>query len=1031
MKPIALTLSAFGPFADKTEISFAGLDGQGLFLISGDTGAGKTTLFDAICFALYGEVSGSNRGIDSIRSDFAQPSVKTYVSFAFSHQGEQYKVTRNPAYQRPKLRGEGMTAESADAALYRERDGAKETLVTGFTPVKNRIEGLLGVDAKQFKQICMIAQGEFLKLLYADSTERGNIFRKVFHTDLYAAFQKKLKDAEKEKRVYLEDREKHLLQYLKNITGKDYEKTELHRGEALLLEQEERLTAMQTELADTETALRKMEDMLRSLEQTLAEGRETERLFMRKVIAEEKWKKQEALSAKKEAEADMLKRQRTALDIIYPLEQALDTSCKTQQVWQKSVLQNKEKMAYADKRLTELRQERALLEAERPIWEEKRNLLRRWKEEQERYRQKEVLERELEQLSVQKTALEQGISAQKIQLEKEKLQLEKWQGFLQELDKLRTESKWQEEKLRHREAEIENLQALLTQKDIIRKAGVVLKKLAQTYLEAEKEWAMAKSDADMAETLFLREQAGFLAEGLAEGIACPVCGSVHHPKKAALTGKAPTEAEWKHKKVLLEQAEQKRQRLAEQGKGEKEKLALLKEAFLQGCEKIHVSAEALIIEKETAEQAFLQEKEALRQLYQKTAEIEALSSQKERLAEKIQRAEEKLTEGETQAAEAAKVYLQKQGEYGLLQAQLGKYSLAELQEKCTALQAELTAAEEKENKCSRNIQTAGEERERFLALKEQAVQEEKAAAKNAAAAEKAFQNALQKYCFADRKDYTSFLCERASLEAAEEENRRFFAELALLRQTALDLQKECRDKQRRDISALEEEKERLLTGRKKMREKSDTIRASAAVLENLLTNAKTELHLRERAAAEFLPIAELSKTANGELAGKEKIAFEQFVQGFYFQKILQMANLRLKDMTDGRYHLMHAQKAANKRSQAGLEVEVLDHYTGKSRSVRSLSGGEAFKASLCLALGLSDVIQAYAGGVQIDAMFIDEGFGSLDERSREQAVEVLQKLSYGNRMVGIISHVSELKERIEKQIIVKKGSVGSTIVWKL
>lgn len=1031
MKPITLTLSAFGPFADKTEISFAGLDGQGLFLISGDTGAGKTTLFDAICFALYGEVSGSNRGIDSIRSDFAQPSVKTYVSFVFSHRGEQYRVVRNPAYQRPKLRGEGMTAESADAALYREKDGAKETLVTGFTPVKNKIEGLLGVDAKQFKQICMIAQGEFLKLLYADSTERGNIFRKVFHTDLYAAFQKKLKEAEKEKRVYLEDREKHLLQYLKNITGKDYEKTELHRGEALLLEQEERLTAMQTELAEAETALRKTEDTLHSLEQALAEGRETERLFMRKALAEENWEKQEALSAKKETEADRLKKQRIALDIVYPLEQAFDTACKAQETWQKSILQNEEKATYAEKRLTALRQEKALLEAEKPIWEEKRNLLRRWKEEQERYRQKEGLEGELERLLRQKTALEQEISAQKLQLEKENLQLEKWQGLFQELDKLRAESKWQAEKLRQREIEIENLQALLTQKETIRKAEFALKKLAQTYLAAEKEWTMAKNDADTAETLFLREQAGFLAEGLTEGIACPVCGSVHHPKKAALTGKAPTEAEWKQKKALLEQTEQKRQRLAEQGKGEKEKLALLKAAFLQGCEKIHVSAESLMTEKETAEQVFLQEKEALRQLYQKTAEIEALSPQKERLAEKIQRAEERLTEGETQAAEAAKAYLQKQGEYGLLQAQLGEYSPTELQEKCTALQAELAAAEEKESKCSRNMQTAGEERERFLALKEQAVQEEKTAAETVASAEKAFQNALQEHCFADREDYTSFLCERASLEAAEEENRRFFAELALLRQTALDLQKECRDKQRRDIPALEEKKERLFSERKAMREKSDSIRASAAVLENLLTNAKTELRLRERAAAEFLPIAELSKTANGELAGKEKIAFEQFVQGFYFQKILQMANLRLKDMTDGRYYLMHAQKAANKRSQAGLEVEVLDHYTGKSRSVRSLSGGEAFKASLCLALGLSDVIQAHAGGVQIDAMFIDEGFGSLDEHSREQAVEVLQRLSYGNRMVGIISHVSELKERIEKQIIVKKGSAGSTIVRKL
>jgi exonuclease SbcC len=193
MKPLHLTISAFGPFADKTEVFFEKLGEQGLFLISGDTGAGKTTLFDAVCFALFGEVSGSNRGVDSVRSDFALPNVKTYVEFLFSHNGKQYRVLRNPAYQRPKLRGEGMTSESADAALFREENGEKETMTTGFVPVKNEIETLLGVDSKQFKQISMIAQGEFLKLLYADSTERGNIFRKVFHTDFYADFQKKQK----------------------------------------------------------------------------------------------------------------------------------------------------------------------------------------------------------------------------------------------------------------------------------------------------------------------------------------------------------------------------------------------------------------------------------------------------------------------------------------------------------------------------------------------------------------------------------------------------------------------------------------------------------------------------------------------------------------------------------------------------------------------------------------------------------------------------------------------------------------------
>ena len=265
------------------------------------------------------------------------------------------------------------------------------------------------------------------------------------------------------------------------------------------------------------------------------------------------------------------------------------------------------------------------------------------------------------------------------------------------------------------------------------------------------------------------------------------------------------------------------------------------------------------------------------------------------------------------------------------------------------------------------------------------------------------------------------------MERAKEENRQFFADLEKQKQLAEMLAESCAKKERKDVFALEEERKTLLTERAAKKQMADETRKQAAVLANLLQNARKEWQERMHAAAAYLPIRELSRTANGELPGKEKIAFEQFVQGVYFRRILQAANLRLQDMTEGRYLLLHAEKAMNKRSQAGLELEVLDHYTGKSRSVRSLSGGEAFKASLSLALGLSDVIQAHAGGVRVDAMFIDEGFGSLDEQSREQAVQVLQRLSYGNRLVGIISHVSELKESIDKKIIVKKGS---SVAWQ-
>lgn len=1030
MKPLYLIISAFGPFAEKTEISFEKLGEQGLFLISGDTGAGKTTLFDGICFALFGEVSGSNRGIDSIRSDFALPGTKTYVEFVFSHRGRRYRVVRNPAYQRPKLRGEGMTTETAEASLYWEENGKKETIVTGFTPVKNEIEKLLGVDAKQFKQICMIAQGEFLKLLYADSGERGGIFRKVFHTDLYANFQKQLKEVEKEKRIDLEDSEKRLLQYLKEMTGEELEKSDLFRGEELLSQQEEILKTMEETLGKADGELADMEKELHRLEREIAEGKETELLVAREAAARERWQKQDALVEEKQAETAYLRKQRLALDVVYPLGQAWEAAKTTHKNWQKAFAENMEKQKQAEEKLEELSMEKLVLDAKKPQLEEKRNLLRKLTEEQERYQQKESLEQELQRLSEKKTISEKELLQKKERLTQQKEQLEEWQKSLLELDKLTAEIKLQEQKVAQKEERITTIQTLLEQEEDIREKEADLRKLAQKYRAAETKWKQAKEDADLAETLFLREQAGFLAEGLEEGMACPVCGSIHHPDKAKLTGNAPTEAEWKAKKASLETASQKRQELSEQGKGEREKLNLMKETFLAGCEKTGVAAEDLAAEKETAEAALRQAKEMLFSQRKEVASIEALRPKKEKLEADIVKAEKSVMELEENATELTTVFRKKQGQFGILQEQLGDTTAAQLQERCAALQGELSQAEETESRLNEALQSQREEKERAVALKEQAEREAVEAAKTAEMAEKKFLLSLDENGFESQNEYALALTERSALEQAEEENRRFFMDLALLKQMAESLRQECETKEKKDITALEEEKTKLSQEKEGCKLEADEARANAAVLSNQLQNAKKELAQREKAAKEFLPISELSKTANGELVGKDKIAFEQFVQGFYFQKILRAANLRLKDMTEGRYLLLHSQKAANKRSSAGLEVEVLDHYTGKSRSVRSLSGGEAFKASLCLALGLSDVIQAHAGGVRIDAMFIDEGFGSLDDHSREQAVEVLQKLSYGDRLVGIISHVSELKETIEKKIIVKKSSAGSTVEIK-
>ncbi|MBR6543119.1 MAG: SMC family ATPase [Anaerotignum sp.] len=1031
MKPLFLTISAFGPFAEKTEISFEKLGDQGLFLISGDTGAGKTTLFDAICFALFGETSGSNRGIDSVRSDFALPKVKTYVEFAFSHKGKKYNLVRNPKYERPKIHGEGTTIEPADAALYLVDHEEKETLSTGFTQVKNEVESLLGIDAKQFKQICMIAQGEFLKLLYADSTERGGIFRKIFHTDLYAEFQRKLKDVEREKRIDFEDCEKRMLQYLYKLTGEEQDRAILHRAEEVLDVLENQLKEQETLQKQHENELTILEEQLQKIELDISEEKETQKLLQQLLFAKQQWNEKELQKEEQMQKTEFLKKQRIALDFVFPIASEVEKILSAQENWARSLKENQENLEKTEIVLQELQKKKDEFQFKKPIIEGKKVQLHKLQEEQERYLQKEELEKGLENLSEKQNASEKELFAMKHKMEENKTQLEEWKKSILEKEKIQAEMQLQEQALLLKNERMDDIDYLLKQQTIVFEQEQELRKLAEKYLKAEAHWKKTKDDAELAETLFLREQAGFLAESLEDGMACPVCGSVHHPDKAVLSGNAPTEAEWKQKKETFEYAVEKRQKLSEEGKAAKEKLLLLKGTLQEGCEKMNLSLEELPEErvKTTSEVQKIQNE--LKELQKNLEEKDILVFKVERFEKTVAETEVSIQKKEMECQEMTAVYQKKQGEYTLLREQLGDVTAAEIKDKCKNLQLEISKAENEEYKLLDDWQNRREEKERFQTLLEQEKKELVSTENVLAEKQEELKLCLQKNSFESLEEYQAILIRREVLEKKEEQNRNFFTELALLKQSADTLEIQYGRRNQKDLALLEEKKEILSAEKEDRKRAVDILKQKNAVFKDNLEHAKSEFIFRQQAAAEYLPVMELSKTANGDLTGKEKIAFEQFVQGFYFQKILHAANLRLKDMTEGRYILLHAQKATNKRSQAGLEVEVLDHYTGKSRSVKSLSGGEAFKASLCLALGLSDVIQAHAGGVRMDTMFIDEGFGSLDDRSREQAVEVLQKLSSGDRLVGIISHVSELKETIDKKVIVKKGSAGSTVELKV
>lgn len=1025
MKPLKITVSAFGPYAGQVQIPLTKLGEQGIFLITGDTGAGKTTLFDAICFALFGEVSGSNREVDSLRSDFASPSIKTFVDLTFSHRGEIYRILRNPAYLRPKKSGEGTTKETADATLWYP-DGS---VASGAEKVKKAAEALLGIDAKQFKQIAMIAQGEFLKLLYADSAERGAIFRRVFHTDFYLAFQKKLKELEKEKREAFADSGKRLLTFLSQCGIEETDETTLlQRAEQLLTEAEASYQKAEGLWINQEAEMNAKEQQRVEIAKQEAEGENTNRLLDALKDAEVRHQALEAEKPTQLTRQEELKKQRRALDYVQP--KALD--------WK----QKKEAADGLESQLRDLREQEDREGQNLKARQEQEKALEPLRDKLEKHREdaakKEELLKDFEAKDRAQTDIQQQTKVvaatknKKAGLEKTKIDLETL------LESLRQQES-QLPALRERLISIEQKRkSLQERKELLQETAHAVQDGMQTkqaWEQLQKDyqnqrlcWEQAKAEADQAERSYLDAQAGILAENLTEGMPCPVCGSMHHPAKALRSAQAPTQAEWNHLRELEKLAREKAQELSEKSGKKKISLEHLRENVRNGLRKLG-------LEKTTEMQALANELEA------EESRLEA-ALQEEKIREKslskvpVQREQ---TERDLQKLQtdldAAEMLLRQQesdlnrteGEYRQLEQRVGKGTLEAAQAELAELRQRIQEIDSTIKQGAENRQAAETALAKTQVLLAQTKQNLQISREAEMLAKADFEQILTEQHFRDQADFENTLVSREVLEREEEKNRAYFAHLQASAQNLESKRTEAAGKTYEDLTQLTEQMERLLQEKEDLRKEIEAQKGLWQGRKKAQDSARAEWEKWKDAEKAYLPIVELSKTANGELNQKDKIAFEQFVQGFYFDRILTAANLRFAEMTNGRYHLRRAETAANKRSQSGLELEVMDYFTGKARGVKSLSGGEAFKASLSLALGLSDLIQQTAGGVEIKAMFIDEGFGALDEESREQAVRILQQLSYGDRMVGIISHVTELKESIEKKLIVKKSSSGSTI----
>lgn len=928
MKPLKLTMSAFGSYAGKNVIDFTGQQ-QGIFLITGDTGAGKTTIFDAITYALYNQTSGGERNGNMMRSQYAQPETETYVELEFLYRGQTYRVRRNPDYKITKTLKNGKIREQKvphsveltlpDGTVFPEKKNATDA----------KIIEILGLTADQFSQIVMIAQGDFLKLLYTKSDERKMIFSKLFRTDIYWKIQENLrrKSMEMDERIQENDRafEQEKSRIIPLPESEELPLDELverlrERLKDALKEQNLRRANVE-ELNKKITKYEEINKLFVSLEKIRQTGKELEARQ-----AESKERRQQIENARKAdkvlvAEQQNLRQQQEVEQSAQAIAKMTETLANDQEMFESLKTQLQEVEAIKKREAADLQKKMLALEQSFPSYEALQNAR---SEEQQAKKVWEDLGKTSEESFHKKEA---GIAALKEQQKQQEQVVEQ------------TKKNWE-----------------------------------QTSLSASES---AKHYEHMYEA-FLKEQAGILAENLSAGCPCPVCGSTVHPDPAKLSDHAVTELEVEQAKKTRAAAEEKRDMAYaafEAEKTEKQKLAQA-------------------VEKEEADFVLAQ---TIAKQQRKEAEQNYVSLQK--IAEQIR---EKL------------VYP----------------SFAEAKKQYAAMQKALEAAEQE---IERKRQKVSELAEAMNTLKGQKLAEEenqKTAKKLAAKTEKEYAKLLEKSGFVSEETYHLAILPERSRSKLEREEKEYESQCLRQQSEQKLLEKQVSGKTYTDTTELNEQ---LKAEKQALKEAEKTYMELHTAYENdrsVLQNCAVYLEKGKKLESEDQVIKSLSKTANGRLSGSAKIDFETYIQRQYFKQIIHEANKRLLTMSNHQFILKLKEEAnTGRKTNEGLDLSVYSLVTDSERDVKTLSGGESFLAALAMALGLSDIVERSAGAIHPDMMFIDEGFGSLDAQSRQQAIEVLAELAGDSRMVGIISHVTELKEQIDRKLVVSRTDKGSRAVW--
>ena len=1033
MRALTLTMNAFGPYRDQQVIDFSLLGDESIFLITGPTGAGKTTVFDAMCFALYGRASGSDRDQDSMRSHFADENDPTFVEFHFELRGKGYRVVRMPKQLRKKERGEGFKEDPARTELFLVTDEEERLIASKIKEVNEYIEDILGLDYEQFRKMIMIPQGEFRRLISENSKEREEILQRIFKTHFYSELTDHFKKQASELESEIE-------QFRWKI---DQEVAKIHWGiesdEALeneepdkilelltvrlndqhsLLDEQYKMVEEQTEIVEKKQEDYQTAKQVDALFQSKEELEETSKILEAKKEDIEKLKDTVAWAKKANEVAPYEKQWRGRLQELKQLEKSQEEKAAQRKQLEENfehIEQEYEQERGKDTVREQLKQEWEKRLKEKDHLQEFLQLQRKQEETKQEIKRKEnQLDKEL----IKQKELVEAKEALKSITKKQKGLTEKRYAFRSERDQKNTEMK--------------NLYRLLEEWKKLSRLRQSYQSFMTQYKSFQSEENQARKEYEQVLDEIRSHHAYGISLKLKENEPCPVCGSSHHPSVASKPESVPDDHRLEEMKQRLQETSERYSRAQEQlvevkaeGESQRQLIDALKkdagfseETLDEGTIRSKIEETEQMLR--TAEKNLADADTEWKRIEESEQQLERLEKQEQELTHRLEsmRADiAKAKEAEVRNQTQLDSFLEQKGLDTFDQDELEKAIVKAKQAYEQAIKTWQTIYERYHETRDQlqQIRVSESEGEKYKTQVEQALEKSK----------EEFDQTFAQSGFSSMDQYREALLEKGEVDRKQSEVDAFMKEQAILQDRMQDVKAKLKGVVRPDLEARlnewETSKEQLSFKQQRLNEHRLAFQQNEAVQKQLTTLLAEQGDLAKR----YYDIAELAQLARGDNA--LRLSLERYVLAAFLDEILVQANLRFDQMSDHRYQLIRSDEIAKRGAQSGLDLEVLDHHTGQQRSVRTLSGGEGFKASLSLALGMADVVQSHAGGVQLDTLFIDEGFGTLDDQSLEQAIDCLRGLQDGNRMLGIISHVAQLKEEIPAKLQIDSGPEGSAV----